>query len=38
MLMGWHKPPADVMEFSKSARASEGLAGQVSCFGRLLVH
>ena len=30
MLMGGHKPPQDVMDFAKRARAADGLAGQVS--------
>ena len=30
MLMGGHTPPEDVINFSKSARAADGLAGQVT--------
>ena len=30
MLMGGHKPPQDVVDFAKKARAADGLAGQVS--------
>ena len=30
MLMGGHKPPQDVVDFAKRARAADGLAGQVS--------
>ncbi|CAK0751245.1 hypothetical protein CVIRNUC_002053 [Coccomyxa viridis] len=29
MLMGGHKPPQDVVDFAKKARAADGLAGQV---------
>ena len=30
MLMGGPKPPQDVVDFAKKARAADGLAGQVS--------
>lgn len=37
MLMGGHTPPEDVINFSKSARAADGLAGQVTSTGTLSI-